>query len=67
MYFEKGPARIGGVYKKAVFREFTDGSFTERSPRPEHLGIIGPVIYGEIGDTIELTLRNTGSHVSYKL
>lgn len=27
--------RIGHVYKKALFREYTDGSFSQQSPRPE--------------------------------
>lgn len=27
--------RIGHVYKKALFREYTDGSFAQQSPRPE--------------------------------
>lgn len=27
--------RIGHVYKKAIFREYTDGSFTQQSARPE--------------------------------
>lgn len=62
VYFETGPERIGGVYKKAIFLEYTDVTFTEQSSRPENLGILGPVIYGEVGDTIEITLKNTGSH-----
>jgi len=27
--------RIGHVYKKALFREYTDNSFAQQSPRPE--------------------------------
>lgn len=27
--------RIGHVYRKALFREYTDGSFTQQSPRPD--------------------------------
>lgn len=27
--------RIGHVYKKALFREYTDDTFTAQSPRPE--------------------------------
>src|SRR5512132_3907465 len=33
-YTEKGPDRIGPVYRKAVYREYTDGSFTTLKPRP---------------------------------
>jgi manganese oxidase len=53
--------RIGRVYQKAVYREYTDGSFTQLSPRPEHLGILGPVLRAEVGDTIQVVLRNTAS------
>jgi hephaestin len=60
-YTEKGPGRIGPVYRKAVYREYTDASFTALKPRPaawEHLGVVGPVIRGEVGDTIKVVFRN---------
>ncbi|XP_028928280.1 ceruloplasmin isoform X1 [Ornithorhynchus anatinus] len=64
-FFVQGPTRIGGSYKKLVFREYTDGSFTKRKdrlPEEEHLGILGPVIKVEVGDTIKVTLQNKGNH-----
>jgi FtsP/CotA-like multicopper oxidase with cupredoxin domain len=60
-YTEKGPERIGPIYRKAVYREYTDGSFTTLKPRPaawEHLGVLGPVIRGEVGDTIKVVFKN---------
>ncbi|XP_023578498.1 ceruloplasmin [Octodon degus] len=63
VFFEQGPTRIGGSYKKLVYREYTDASFTkrkERGPDDEHLGILGPVIWGEVGDTIKVTFHNKG-------
>jgi FtsP/CotA-like multicopper oxidase with cupredoxin domain len=60
-YTEKGPDRIGPIYRKAVYREYTDASFTTLKPRPaawEHLGVLGPVIRGEVGDTIEVVFKN---------
>ncbi|KAG9512020.1 hypothetical protein KCU85_g9989, partial [Aureobasidium melanogenum] len=54
--------RIGHVYKKALFREYTDGSFTQQSARPEWLGILGPVIRAEIGDTVKVVFKNLASH-----
>lgn len=36
--------RIGGSYKKMVYREYTDDSFMkqkQRGPDEEHLGILG--------------------------
>ena len=43
-FFEQGPTRIGGSYKKLVYREYTDASFSnqkQRGPEEEHLGILG--------------------------
>lgn len=44
VFFEHGTTRIGGSYKKLVYREYTDASFMnqkERGPEEEHLGILG--------------------------
>lgn len=44
VFFEQGATRIGGSYKKMAYREYTDGSFTnrkQRGPDEEHLGILG--------------------------
>jgi FtsP/CotA-like multicopper oxidase with cupredoxin domain len=60
-WVEGGPDRIGRVYRKALYREYTDGSFTSLKPRPpewEHLGALGPVIYASVGDTIEFVFKN---------
>jgi FtsP/CotA-like multicopper oxidase with cupredoxin domain len=57
--------RIGKVYRKVIFREYTDSSFTtkkERSPGWEHLGMLGPLLRGAVGDTIRVVLRNNGTH-----
>ena len=59
-----GEDRIGRVYRKAVYREYTDSTFTtrkERSPEWEHLGYLGPVIRGVVGDTIRVVFRNLAS------
>lgn len=56
-----GPDRIGKVYKKALYREYTDASFNTLIPRPpewEHLGFLGPLIRAEVGDTIRVVFRN---------
>lgn len=60
-YTEAGPDRIGPIYRKAVYREYTDGSFTTLKPRPpawDHLGVLGPVIRGEVGDTVKVVFKN---------
>lgn len=46
-----------------VYREYTDDSFTnrkQRGPDEEHLGILGPVIWAEVGDIIRVTFHNKG-------
>ena len=65
LWTKRGPTQIGSKYKKALYREYTDSSFTTLKPRPsqwEHLGMLGPVIRGEVGDTIRVIFRNNGSH-----
>lgn len=64
-FFEKGPTRIGGKYKKAVYSEYTDGTFTtpkKRTAAEEHLGVLGPVIKAEVGDIVKVTFLNNASH-----
>ena len=49
---------------KALYREFTDKSFQHikpRMPEEEHLGIMGPFIKGNVGDIIEIYLKNMAS------
>lgn len=61
VFVERGPARIGHVYIKSLFREYTDASFQTHKPRPaewEHLGVLGPVIRAEVGDTVRVVFRN---------
>jgi FtsP/CotA-like multicopper oxidase with cupredoxin domain len=69
-HFQDDPASKGmlnpnaTVYRKAIFREYTDASFKTRKPRPEawaHLGILGPLIRAEVGDTIKLVFQNNAS------
>jgi hephaestin len=61
----KGPERLGRIYKKAVYREYTDATFSTLKARLaqwEHLGIIGPLLRAEVGDTIEVLFRNKTRH-----
>ncbi|XP_067131458.1 hephaestin-like protein [Centruroides vittatus] len=64
VFFEQQSNRIGGSYKKAVYRSYTDANFTNRNPRneeEEHLGLLGPVIRIEVGETITLIFKNKAS------
>jgi hephaestin len=56
-----GPDRIGSVYLKSLYREYTDASFTTLKPRPaawQHLGFLGPVIHAVVGDRVRIVFRN---------
>lgn len=56
--------RIGKVYRKALFREYTDDTYTTEKKRPkewEHLGILGPLIRAEVGDTIVVHFQNNAT------
>jgi FtsP/CotA-like multicopper oxidase with cupredoxin domain len=53
--------RIGRKYYKAVYREYTDASFSTlkaRGPDEQSLGILGPIIRAEVGDSITVVFRN---------
>lgn len=63
-FAEAGPHHIGRLAKKAVYRAYTDSTFAELAPRSaewEHLGILGPVVRAEVGDTIRIVFRNNAS------
>jgi len=48
-------------YLKAVYREYTDATFKALKPRAlewEHLGILGPLIRAEVGDTVRVFFKN---------
>jgi hephaestin len=64
-YTEPGPHQIGRVNKKAVYREYTDATFSmlkPRSPQDQYLGILGPILHAEVGDTIKVVFKNHATH-----
>ncbi len=64
-YTQPGPNHIGRVYRKAVYREYTDGTFVTRKPRApqdEYLGLLGPILRAEVGETIKVVFKNKASH-----
>jgi FtsP/CotA-like multicopper oxidase with cupredoxin domain len=61
VWLKRGVAGEPPVFHKAVYREYTDGTFKTlkpRAPQWAHLGLLGPVIRAEVGDKIEVTLKN---------
>ena len=64
VYVKRGPDRIGSVYRKALYRQYTDETFSTlkpRLPKWEHLGLLGPVLRAEVGDTIQVVFKNNAS------
>jgi hephaestin len=61
IWTELGKDRIGNTYRKAIYREYTDDTFStekNRAKELEYLGIMGPLIRAEVGDTIVIHFRN---------
>lgn len=61
IWTERAKDRIGNVYRKAIYREYTGETFGTEKKRVkdwEHLGIMGPLIRAEVGDTIVIHFRN---------
>ncbi|CAG2209366.1 HEPH [Mytilus edulis] len=64
LYVHNTDKFIGTQYKKTVYREFYDGSFSrqvQRTEKDNHLGILGPIIKAEVGDVIEVVFKNMAS------
>jgi FtsP/CotA-like multicopper oxidase with cupredoxin domain len=49
------------TYKKAIYRGYTDASFTTEEERPLWLGIMGPIIRAQVGDVIQVVFRNNAT------
>jgi manganese oxidase len=65
LHTERGPHRIGTKFLKACYREYTDESFQkikERRPEENYLGILGPILHAEVGDTIKVVFKNNATH-----
>jgi FtsP/CotA-like multicopper oxidase with cupredoxin domain len=69
-HFEDDPGSRGTLdpnstaYRKTVYREYTDDTFQTlktRSADWAHLGILGPLIRAEVGDTIRVVFQNHAS------
>ena len=57
----KAADRIGTVYRKAQYVRYTDATFATKHVIPAeeaHLGILGPVLRAEVGDSLKITFKN---------
>lgn len=48
-------------WKKVRYIEYTDGTFRYRKTQPEWLGVLGPIIRAEVGDTVMVHFLNRAS------
>ncbi|KAI4717172.1 Cupredoxin [Aureobasidium sp. EXF-10727] len=55
-------ASWGMEFQKAVYKGYTDNSFTNQTEQPAHNGINGPVLRGEVGDMIQIMFVNNLSN-----
>ena len=53
-----GDGTMGHTYLKAVYREFTDGSFTAMKNQTNPTdGLLGPTLHAEVGDMITIVFQ----------
>jgi FtsP/CotA-like multicopper oxidase with cupredoxin domain len=53
------------IFEKTRYIEYTDGTFSHRKPQPVWLGVLGPIIRAEVGDTVVVHFRNRAPSGSY--
>src|SRR5689334_15989463 len=64
-FYTTGPVVKSTMYHKVLYREYTDSTFATLKPRPPewaHLGFLGPLIRGVVGDTLRIVFRNNSDH-----
>ncbi|KAM9762984.1 ceruloplasmin [Menidia menidia] len=61
VFLVKGPQRIGSIYKKAVYKQYSDTTYRTEITKPEWLGYLGPLLMAEEGDTVIINLKNTAT------
>uniref|UniRef100_A0A3P9KBJ3 ferroxidase n=1 Tax=Oryzias latipes TaxID=8090 RepID=A0A3P9KBJ3_ORYLA len=64
IFVDRQTGFIGSRYKKVVYRQFTDCTFTKEVKRGadmKHLGIMGPIIHAFVGEKVEIVFKNMAS------
>ncbi|XP_020831238.1 coagulation factor VIII isoform X3 [Phascolarctos cinereus] len=60
-YLNSHPQWIGRKYKKARYIAYTDETFKTPQSSQQESGILGPLLYGEVGDTLLIIFKNLAS------
>lgn len=58
VFLERGEQRIGRVYRKAVYQQYTDSNYMQEIEKPKWLGFLGPLISAEENDIVVVHLKN---------
>ncbi|XP_033621853.1 coagulation factor V [Fukomys damarensis] len=55
--------QIGKIYKKVVYKQYQDESFTKRmdNTKINENGILGPIIRAQVRDTLKIVFKNSAS------
>lgn len=53
------------VFNKVRYIEYTDGSFQTPKPQPVWLGVLGPILRAEVGDTVIVHFCNQATSGAY--
>ncbi|KAJ2960842.1 hypothetical protein NQZ79_g3831 [Umbelopsis isabellina] len=53
--------RIGSTYRKAVYRKYTDSTFSTMVTPDASFGLLGPLIRAEMGDQVRIHFHNNAS------
>uniref|UniRef100_A0A673WGJ0 Coagulation factor VIII-like n=1 Tax=Salmo trutta TaxID=8032 RepID=A0A673WGJ0_SALTR len=58
-YFPRGPHQLGHEYKKVVYVEYTDQTFTKRKSPVKRL--LGPLLRGQVDEHFQVLFKNLAS------
>ena len=61
IYLKQDDGRIGRKYKKAVYREYTDGTFKQQKKHSASLGILGPTLRVNVNEKVIIHFKNLAS------
>lgn len=64
VFLSRNDQRIGRLYHKSVFREYSKNFAKIKNNRAEFMGILGPIIRAEVGDRIIVHFKNNSRFAS---
>uniref|UniRef100_A0A672IYA0 ferroxidase n=1 Tax=Salarias fasciatus TaxID=181472 RepID=A0A672IYA0_SALFA len=67
VFLKRVPQRIGPAYTKAVYKQYSDATYSTVVPKPKWLGFLGPLLMAEEGDTVIVHLKNSALLRAYSI